>query len=429
MFDQNRREITISSVPFATPALYLIHPNALLAKDTALQMAQAGYPVTVVDSIAALANLLAPNATAIVVLDVGRNMVTAQMSDEFQQLGTRADTTLLVISSRGNFESRLRAVRAGAAAYFVRPLDIVLLGEQIEFFSRNRQPVAPRVLLVGDQSARITSLQRAGMEVECLNNPAELFNRLVEFHAELILIDIALPECSGLDITRLIRQDTLYLDIPLICLGELDAFDQQAQVMAAGADDFLSRTINSEQLQLVLVSRAERYRALRSLIMRDSLTGLYNHAAIKDYLAREMALIERHAAPFSMAMIDLDFFKKVNDTYGHPAGDQVIRGLSRLLQQRLRRGDLIGRYGGEEFVVLMPATTAEDAVAVLTAIGTDFARLAHVAEGGSFHATFSAGVAEARGHADADSLLLAADAALYKAKHAGRNRVIAATQS
>jgi diguanylate cyclase (GGDEF)-like protein len=87
---------------------------------------------------------------------------------------------------------------------------------------------------------------------------------------------------------------------------------------------------------------------------------------------------------------------------------------------------LIGRYGGEEFAVLMPATTAEDAVAVLTAIGADFARLTHVADGVSFHATFSAGVAEARGHADADSLLQAADAALYQAKHAGRNRVVAA---
>lgn len=392
-------------------------------------MAQAGYPAIVVDSVSALTKLLAPNAPAIVVLDVGRNMVTAQISEEFQQLNLHADIALLVISSRGNFESRLRAVRIGAAAYFVRPIDIVALGEQIELCLRNRQSVAYRVLLVGDQSKRQAALRGAGMEVECVDKPVDLFNKLVEFHAELILIDIAQPECSGFDITRLIRQDRLYLDIPLLCLGEADAQHQQAQIMAAGADDFLSRSTSNDQLLLLLTSRAGRYRALRSLIMRDSLTGLYNHAAIKEYLSREMALIERHAAPFSMAMIDLDFFKKVNDTYGHPAGDQVIRGLSRLLQQRLRRGDLIGRYGGEEFAVLMPATTADDAVAVLTAIGADFARLTHVADGVSFNATFSAGVAEARGHVAADSLLQAADAALYQAKHAGRNCVIAATAS
>ena len=390
-------------------------------------MAQAGYPVIVVDSVHALANLLAANTPAFVLLDVGRHMVTAQMSDELQQLRLHADLTVLVISSRGNFESRLRAVRAGAAAYFVRPIDIVSIGAQLESFLRHRERASCRVLLVGDQSDRASALRAVGVEVACLKKPVELFNTLVQLQAELILIDLDTPECSGLDITRLIRQDTLYLDIPLICLGDTDALDHKTQIMAAGADDFLSRSSSDEQLHLLLTSRAERYRALRSLIMRDSLTGLYNHAAIKEYLAREMALIERHAAPFSMAMIDLDFFKKVNDTYGHPAGDQVIRGLSRLLQQRLRRGDLIGRYGGEEFVVLMPATTAEDAVAVLAAIGADFARLTHVADGVSFHATFSAGVAEARGHADADSLLQAADAALYQAKHAGRNRVSAST--
>lgn len=405
---------------------YLIHPNALLAKDTALQMAQAGYPVILLDSVQALANIVTPLASVVVLLDVGRTMVTAQMSHELQQLRLHADIALVVISSRGNFESRLRAVRAGAAAYYVRPVDMVSIGEKIESLLRHRQRAAYRVLLVGNQSDRELQLRAAGIEVNALDKPVELFNRLVEFHAELILVDMDLPECSGLDITRLIRQDSLYQDIPIICLGAPDARHEQTQIIASGADDFLSTSISSEQLQLILSSRAERYRALRGLIMRDSLTGLYNHAAIKEYLVREMALIERHAAPLSMAMIDLDFFKKVNDTYGHPAGDQVIRGLSRLLQQRLRRGDLIGRYGGEEFVVLMPATTADAAVAVLTAIGAVFAQMAHVADGVSFYATFSAGVAEASGHPDAESLLQAADAALYEAKHAGRNRVIAA---
>ena len=392
-------------------------------------MAQAGYPVIQLDSLQALAKILVPQSSVIVVLDVGRMMVSTQITHELQQLRLQADVSLLVISSRGNFESRLRAVRAGALAYFLRPIDTVVIGEKIEQSLRSRDHAAYRVLLVGNTSGREAQLLASGMQVVALTNPIALFNRLVEFHAELILVDIALPDCDGFDITCLIRQDALYQDIPIVNLGEADTTEEAARVMAAGADDFLSRSIGQEQLHLVLTSRAERYRALRSLIMRDSLTGLYNHAAIKEYLSREMALIERHAAPLSLAMIDLDFFKKVNDTYGHPAGDQVICGLSRLLQQRLRRGDLIGRYGGEEFVVLMPATTAESAVAVLTAIGAAFAQIAHVSDGVSFHSTFSAGVAEARGHVDADSLLQSADAALYQAKHAGRNRVIAVEAS
>ena len=392
-------------------------------------MAQAGYPVIQLDSLQALTKILVPNSSVIIVLDVGRTMVSMQMTEELQHLRLQADISLLIISTRGNFESRLRAVRAGALAYFLRPIDTVVIGEKIEHVLRSRDHAAYRVLLVGNASGREVPLLASGIEVVALTNPIELFNRLVEFHAELILVDITLPECNGSDITRLIRQDALYQDIPIITLGEMEGSDEAAQVLSAGADDFLSRSIGQEQLHLVLTSRAERYRALRGLIMRDSLTGLYNHAAIKEYLAREMALIERHAAPLSLAMIDLDFFKKVNDTYGHPVGDQVICGLSRLLQQRLRRGDLIGRYGGEEFVVLMPATSAESAVAVLTAIGAAFAQIAHVADGVSFHSTFSAGVAEAGGHVDAESLLQAADAALYQAKHAGRNCVVAAEPS
>lgn len=420
------RRFAISAAPVPANATYLIHPNALLAKDTALQMAQAGYPVTLLDSLTTLQSVLVPGAPAVVILDLGRTMVTPQMSSELQQLRLQSHITLLVISARGNFESRLRAARVGAEAYFVRPVDVVAVGEKIDQSLRSHEQAPFRVLLVGDESQREQQLRDAGMDVATLHKPAELFNRLVEFHAELILIDLAQPECDGLDLTRLIRQDSLYLDIPVICLDSAAVQYDETHIMVAGADDFLSASISPERLCLLLSSRAGRYRALRGLIMRDSLTGLYNHAAIKEYLAREMALIERHAAPLSIAMIDLDFFKKVNDTYGHPVGDQVIRGLSRLLQQRLRRGDLIGRYGGEEFVVLMPATTADAAVAVLQAIGAAFAELVHVADGVGFCSTFSAGVAEARGHADADSLVQAADAALYQAKHAGRNCVIAA---
>ena len=392
-------------------------------------MAQAGYPMILLDGLTALQSLLASAASAasaVVVLDLGRTMVTDQMAQELQQLRLHARITLLVISARGNFESRLRAARVGAEAYFVRPIDIVAVGEKIDHALRSREQAPYRVLLVGDESGREQHLRDAGMEVAALHKPAELFNRLVEFHAELILIDLAQPACNGLDITRLIRQDSLYLDIPVVCLDVSQVQGSAASIMLAGADDVLSTSISSDELHLMLGCRAGRYRALRSLIMRDGLTGLYNHAAIKEYLAREMALIERHAAPLSIAMIDLDFFKKVNDTYGHPVGDQVIRGLSRLLQQRLRRGDLIGRYGGEEFVVLMPATTADSAVAVLTAIGVAFAEMVHVADGVGFSSTFSAGVAEAHGHIDADSLVQAADEALYKAKYAGRNRVVAA---
>jgi diguanylate cyclase (GGDEF)-like protein len=160
--------------------------------------------------------------------------------------------------------------------------------------------------------------------------------------------------------------------------------------------------------------------------MRDSLTGLLNHSALKEHLGHEVARARRNKLPLAVAMVDIDFFKHVNDSYGHPVGDKVIRALSRLLQQRLRRADIIGRYGGEEFAVVMPGSTAAAAAAVLDQVRSAFAGIRHYAGHQEFTVTLSAGVAQLDDAANADALLARADEALYQAKHGGRNRVVPA---
>ncbi|MEC5215858.1 diguanylate cyclase (GGDEF)-like protein [Actimicrobium sp. GrIS 1.19] len=406
--------------------MYLIHGNALLLRDTALQLRLLGYPVTTLASLSELALQERPQNPAVVLLDLGKDIAGAQTAAQLQQLRAAGTFGLIVLSSRGNFESRLAAVRAGADAYLVRPFDPVMLTEKIDELLRREARPPWRVLYVSASADRADALRAGGIELTFLQRPAELFNLLDQQSTDLILIDLSLPECSDLDLIRLIRQEPGLMEIPILLLAREGAADRRREGLAAGADDVLQDTTGTADLIAAIDSRAERSRALRGLISRDSLTGLYNHAAIKEHLAREVSLIERHAAPLSLAMIDLDFFKKVNDTYGHPVGDQVIRALARLLQQRLRRGDIIGRYGGEEFVVLLPATTQKHATEVLADIGKAFAQLHHQSDAGEFVATFSAGVAEAHGHPDGDAMLRSADAALYLAKHAGRNCVIAA---
>jgi diguanylate cyclase (GGDEF)-like protein len=125
-------------------------------------------------------------------------------------------------------------------------------------------------------------------------------------------------------------------------------------------------------------------------------------------------------------MIDLDNFKRVNDSYGHPVGDQVLRSLSLLLKQRLRRSDVIGRYGGEEFVVIFPGTTAVVARKVLDQIRQAFFKIQQFSEQGDFAVSFSAGIAELTVAKDADDLFDSADAALYSAKHRGKNCIVLA---
>jgi len=151
---------------------------------------------------------------------------------------------------------------------------------------------------------------------------------------------------------------------------------------------------------------------------------LLNHTAIKDLLDGEVAGAIRQKKPLSFAMIDIDHFKQINDSYGHPVGDRVIVSLSRLLKQRLRSSDLVGRYGGEGFAVVMVDADMTTAMKVLDTIRNDFSQLRHLADEKGFSVTFSCGIADISQFPDTTKLSDATDKALYKAKHAGRNRVM-----
>jgi diguanylate cyclase (GGDEF)-like protein len=155
----------------------------------------------------------------------------------------------------------------------------------------------------------------------------------------------------------------------------------------------------------------------------DSLTGLLNHVAIKLRLKTEQALAIRQGRPLVFTMIDIDHFKSINDKYGHPTGDRVIKSLSRLLQQRLRKSDMIGRYGGEEFAVILPDAEIGDARTFMDSLRQQFERIVHQHDGQQFSCTFSAGMAASMDGCDENELIRAADTALYQAKKAGRNRI------
>jgi diguanylate cyclase (GGDEF)-like protein len=219
-----------------------------------------------------------------------------------------------------------------------------------------------------------------------------------------------------------------YVSVPIVFLSAETNVNRQLEAMGQGGDDFLTKPIRPEHLISSVRIRADRYRILRSLMVQDSLTGLLNHTRTKERLDIELARAERLGSPLCFAMIDIDHFKRVNDTYGHPMGDRVIRSLSRLLSQRLRKTDIVGRYGGEEFAVVLPDTTLDQAERVLDEVRESFSNISQPAEQGAFNCTFSCGIAAYPGHAGAIELNNAADKALYDAKHAGRNRVVTARE-
>ena len=261
------------------------------------------------------------------------------------------------------------------------------------------------------------------MLVQTLAEPTEIMDKLADFRPELVLMDIHMPGCSGAELAGMIRTYEEWVSLPVIYLSAETDLDQQLMAMGRGGDDFITKTITDTRLVASVRVRAARFRKLDSLMSRDGLTGLLKHSRIKEALDVEIARSERNSLPLSVVMLDLDHFKRINDTYGHAAGDQVIRAMAHLLRQRLRKSDIIGRYGGEEFVVILPDTSSEIAETLMLDTLQRFSELKFKDELDEFHVTFSAGIASTSDQVTPAALLLVADKALYLAKAEGRNQV------
>lgn len=335
---------------------------------------------------------------------------------------------LFVLSSHDEFSHYLQAVRAGVLGYFVKPLNPAILEARLQRLLSVRERDAFRVLIVDDDILLAQHyalvLQNAGLRAEILTDPAEVFHGLRRFHPDVILLDVNMPECSGPELAQTIRLQDEWLGVPIIYLSsETDSERQMASLIKAG-DDFLTKPISDNALVVAIFARAQRARQLAEVMTKDSLTGLLQHAHIKERLGAELERAARLQQNVSVAMLDIDHFKKVNDLHGHLTGDQVISSLANLLRQQLRKTDLIGRYGGEEFLLVLPECQLDKACQVINQLREAFARIPFVSNGQTFHCTFSAGVTSGSDSQQVDVVIEHADQALYQAKAAGRNQVI-----
>lgn len=334
---------------------------------------------------------------------------------------------VIFFSAHGDLSARLTSVRAGADAYFTKPVNLSRLVDKLDLLSSHQAPDPYRILVVEDDEDLAEfyamTLRQAGMEINCVSDPNLVLQQLMDWKPDLILMDLYMPHCSGLELATVIRQQEAYVSIPIVYLSAETRIEKQLAAMSQGGDDFLTKPIQPEHLISSVTARAQRSHALRSLILRDSLTGLLNHTAIKGQLESEIVRATRNHSALSYVMLDIDNFKRVNDTYGHPTGDSVLKTLARLLQQRLRKTDIIGRYGGEEFAIILPEATAPQAQEILNEVRSRFSYIRQQSSKEDFQVTLSAGVAAFPAFADAKSLSGAADQALYQAKHRGRNQI------
>jgi diguanylate cyclase (GGDEF)-like protein len=339
-----------------------------------------------------------------------------------------APVPVIFVSTRTDFDAYHAAVRAGAVGYFVKPFDIIRLVDCFEYYLDRHRSAPHRVLIIDDDLALAEHyklvLSSADIRAEVSNNPREIFDVLEDFHPELILLDINMPGCNGIELAQVIRLNQDWLRIPITYLSSEQDVEKRAVAMGRAGDDFLSKPLSDRELITAVSVRAARSRQLSDALDRDSLTGLLKHSRIKEQVDAELSRAIRSGENLSVVMLDLDHFKRINDTYGHPAGDKVIKAIAHLLRQRLRKTDAVGRYGGEEFVAVLPRCNREEAQALMEDIRHRFSDITFTVDHQSFNVTLSAGISSFRlGVERAEQLLQEADAALYRAKSEGRNKI------
>lgn len=334
---------------------------------------------------------------------------------------------LLYLAEPLSIVRQLELMRCGITDFITKPFDTQQLIDRLDNMLERSQDNPVRVLIVDDSESvsKWTSgtLTRAGMQVQTVANPLDVFLPLERFKPDIILMDVYMPQCSGDEIARVIRQNPHYDSVPIVFFSTETSRGRQLMARSMGGDDFLVKNMEPEELIAAVTITAERYRRLRHWMTRDSLTGLLNHTHLTNQLERTVLRCQREKLQLAFAMVDIDHFKQVNDNFGHSVGDRVIKSVARLLRQSMNDPDAVGRYGGEEFAIIFDDLSLIRSAQKLDNMRARFAALDLHRSDGFFHATFSAGIARLESGMNTSQLIDAADEALYRAKQAGRNQI------
>lgn len=334
---------------------------------------------------------------------------------------------VFILSEKNDFDYRLSAVRACATSYILKPVDIPVLVNSIRS-ELNINPIRPPyILLVDDQSSILDYysyvLAASGMKVDTSNNPLDVLDRIEKQRPDLIVLDINMPVVRGPELAAVIRQFSEYQSIPILFFSGDTPSEQKTELLEIGSDDLLQKGMPIAELVRQIKTRVERAKILSSFMYEDSLTGLLNHAQIQLAAEKHFSTAKRYKRKTSLVMVDLDNFKSVNDTWGHQTGDKVIKAFAQLCQQRLRISDIVGRYGGEEFMLVLPETSISDAGNLLNELRKAFYNLEFIENETAFRVSFSTGIAESTTCESVTEQIQKADEALYRAKKTGKNKV------
>ncbi len=353
-----------------------------------------------------------------------------QLARELRGLPGYETLPLAFISGDAIIKDQVEASYAGASLFLDKPLQSDSLEKAVQHLVAIRTGGRPRVLITDDDeffgNTVALVLRNEGMIVRTLTDPSKILDVMQDFPPDMLLLDVMMPGITGFEVCTMLRQTPRWQDLPIIFLTGQTGVEARVEAFRCGGDDYLPKPVVNEELLTRVKVRLDRARMLRERSDKDTITGLLLRRAFSEQLLGIIAEAQRLKTSFSICLMDIDHFKKVNDTYGHLAGDRVLAGFGQLLSRRFRVDDLRGRWGGEEFILAFRREIKETIHAAIMRVLDEFKSMVfHGDHGEEFHVSFSGGLATfAEDGESVFELLQVADRRLYIAKKQGRSRVI-----
>jgi diguanylate cyclase (GGDEF)-like protein len=299
--------------------------------------------------------------------------------------------------------------------------------------------VLSKVMIIDDDpvSAAVidNALRMSGFMSSYCCDPTRALATLLAELPDLIILDVVMPTVDGFELCRRVREHPAMKLTPIIFVTRKGAVEERIRGLEVGGNDYIAKPFEPSELVARVRSHLQRYAALREMAIRDGLTRCYNHKYFKERLEQEIARARRYDSPFTLGLLDIDNFRRINDSHGHAAGDVILVSVSNVIMAGLRSTDVVARYGGEEFALLLVEAGVEEASIIAARMREQIATQAFTIGGDvpdeaqrsavNVNVTVSIGMAQLGDKDNMDTLVKRADTALERAKRSGRNQVVA----
>lgn len=434
--DSKPSAIVASDAKMGSGRLLVVDGDTVLTQQVKREALLWGFQVEVAADLTTARHSIASHPPDVILLDLtflhsSENGIT--LLAEFAQRHPKIP--VLVLTAQHQLNIRVEVARLGGNAFLEKPISPEEILKAVSYELNRTQKPEAKILIVDDDHQMLATLSALltpwGFQVETLTDPQQFAQTLTLSIPDLLILDIEMPGFNGIELCQVVRGDPRWRELPVLFLSTHHDADIIHQVFTVGADDYVQKPIIGPELIARILNRLERTRILKRFAEIDELTGTATrHKSILD-LERLLHLAERQNQPLCFMILDLDHFKKVNDQYGHEAGDRILGQFGRHLKQFFRSEDIVARWGGEEFILGLYGMTREQGAKRLNEFLKVWCQQKFTgANDQKFQVTFSAGVAEySQDGTNLQTLYSAADAALYQAKARGRNQVLISSAS